>query len=172
MAAVVVILCLAFGKARRPTMDRADQSEAHMIAAIDFIQTKVAPSDILYTDYQTELVLGRYLCHAGRIEPEPAPPMFEQFSCGNRRVVSRDYRGWMFSADNFMQEWQRLVGTYALTPGTRVWIVQARWGATLPEDLKREPQFQNLQFQAFGNNIKIFQIVVGKGVPEGASNGD
>ena len=160
IAAVILVACIAFGKARQPKMDRTDQSRAHMAAAIEFVQSKIVPSDLIFTDYETDLVIGHYLCHQQPISFEPAPANFEQFSCGGHRVVSRDFKGWMFSADNFTQEWQRFVQAYHLKPGDTVWIFQAGWDADLAERLQSQPQFHDLHFEAFGKNIKIFPMTV------------
>jgi hypothetical protein len=72
----------------------------------------------------------------------------------------------MFWADNFTQEWPRFVRAYKLKPGDTVWIVQAGWGAALPEDLRGHfVEFRNLPFDSFGGNIKIFKLTVGQPMP-------
>ncbi|MFZ0539183.1 MAG: glycosyltransferase family 39 protein, partial [Candidatus Sulfotelmatobacter sp.] len=81
-AALIVVACIAFGKTRPPSMDRADQSRTHMTAAIDFIKQNVKPNELIFTDYQTDLILGHYLCQQEPISFEAAPATFEQFSCG------------------------------------------------------------------------------------------
>jgi hypothetical protein len=164
IAGLILIACIGFGKARRPKMDRADQSSKHMTAAIEFVSTKIDPAALIFTDYQSDLILSRYLCPPRPIEFDPAPVFFEQFSCGNHRVVSRDYRAWVFGADDFPEEWQRLIQAYGLKPGISVWIFQAGWGADLPEDLRRQQQFRDLPFESFGKNIKIFKMTVGPAV--------
>ncbi len=165
ITSLVVIACIVFGKVRQPRMERADQSTAHMAAAMQFVQTKIGPSDFIYTDYQTDLILGRYLCPERPVSFDVAPDLFEQFSCGGHRIISRDFRGWMFGADSFPLEWQRFVQAYRPKPGDSVWIIQAGWGADLPEDLRRYPEFRDLGFEAFGNNIKIFKMPAGQAMP-------
>src|SRR4030088_42247 len=44
IAGVIVMLCLAFGKLRQPRMERSDQSQKRMAAALAFVQQNVAPS--------------------------------------------------------------------------------------------------------------------------------
>jgi hypothetical protein len=44
IAAAVLLACIAFGQPRPPRMDRADQSPAHIAAAIDYIQNNINPS--------------------------------------------------------------------------------------------------------------------------------
>ncbi|MGA9509044.1 MAG: glycosyltransferase family 39 protein [Candidatus Sulfotelmatobacter sp.] len=165
-AVLIVVACIAFGKARPPSMDRADQSRKHMAAAVGFIKKNVKPNDLIFTDYQTDLILGHYLCQQRPISFEAAPVTFEQFSCGGHRVVSQDYKGWQFWAPNFSQEWHRLVEDYKLKPGDRVWIVQAGWGVSLPQDLQHHfEEFRDLHFESFGKNILIFKLTVGQPMP-------
>jgi len=164
ITALVVAVCITFGKQRRPSMERADQSRAHMAAAIEFIQTKIASSDLIFTDYQSDLLLGHYLCGQRTIPFDTTPPPgFEQFSCGAHRIVSKDYTRWQFWANNFIPEWQRFVETYQLKPGSNVWIVQAGWSVELPEELRRNfVEFHDLHFESFGDNIKMFKLAVGQ----------
>lgn len=166
LAAFVLVACVAFGKPRQPYMDRADQSHAHMDAALDFVEAKIGPSDLILTDYQTDLILGHYLCRQKTIFFDAAPKGFEQFSCSGHRVVSLDFREWIFWANNFIPEWKRFVEVYRLNPGDTVWIVQAGWGIGLPEDLRyRYAEFHNLDFASFGKNIKIFRMTVSQPLP-------
>ena len=166
IAALVIVTCIAFGKPRRPTMDRADQCRTHMADAIKFARN-IDPADLIVADYQTDLILGHYLCQQRPISFEPAPANFEQFSCDGHRVVSTDYKtAWTFLANNFPREWQRVVQAYSLKPGDTVWFVQAGWEADLPEDLRTHyAEFRDLRFESFGNNIKMFRMTVGQPMP-------
>ena len=165
-AALIVVACIAFGKTRPPSMDPADQSRTHMTAAINFIKKNVKPNELIFTDYQTDLILGHYLCEQRPISFEAAPATFEQFSCDGYHVVSQDYKGWQFWAPNFSEEWQRLMKDFNLQPGDAVWIVQAGWGTHLPQDLQRQfAEFRNLHFESFGKNILIFKLTVGQPMP-------
>ena len=166
IAAFVLVACIAFGKPRPPRMDRADQSRAHMAAAIEFVQQNVAPPDVIFTDYQTDLILGHYLCRQRPIVFDSAMPNFEQFSCAGHRVISSDYKEWMFWADNFTQQWRLLVQAYRLKPGDTVWVVQMGWGVDLPEDLRSHfTEFRDLRFESFGKNIRVFKMTVGQPMP-------
>ena len=162
ITAFIVLACIAFGKTRPPRIERTDQNLRNMLSAIEFLKQNVKPSDFIFTDYQTDLILGHYLCHQRSIFFQPAPGMFEQFSCGGSRVVSEDYRLWQFWASNFPQAWQRMLEDYKLKPGQTVWIIQAGWGVDLPQDLQRHfAEFRSLQFESFGKNILIFKLLVG-----------
>ena len=170
IAALVIVTCIAFGKPRQPRMERADQSRTHMADAIDFVRENIKPSDLIFTDYQSDLILGHYLCQQRPISLEVTPADFEQFSCDGHQIVASDFRAaWMFWAENFPKEWQRAVQSYNLKPGATVWIVQAGWGVYLPEDLRRHfAEFHGLRFESFGKNIKIFKMTVGQPMPAAA----
>ena len=173
IAAVVLIACIAFGKPRPPRMDRADQSSAHIADAIQFIEKNVAPSDLIFTDFQSDLILGHYLCRQRLISVSPAPEDLEQFSCAGHRIVSTQEQQWIFSADNFIQEWQHFEQSYNPAPGTTVWIIQAGWGVALPVDLRSHfAEFRDLHSDSFGNNIKIFKLTAGQPMPAAVSPSD
>ena len=166
IAALILLTCLAFGKPRQPRMNRADQSHQQMAEALNFVRQNVKPSDLIFTDYQSDLIVGHYLCQQRPIFPEITPTDFEQFSCSGYRIVSTDYKTWMFWADNFPQAWQRLVQSYNLKPGDTVWIFQAGWGVDLPADLQKHyAQFRELRFESFGKNLKLFKMTVGQPMP-------
>jgi Dolichyl-phosphate-mannose-protein mannosyltransferase len=167
IAMLIIVCCIAFGKPRQPRMERADQSRTHMADAINFVSENIKPSELIFTDYQSDLILGHYLCQQHPISPEVTAADFEQFSCGGHRIVASDFRAaWKFWAGNFPKEWQRAVQSYNLRPGDTVWIVQAGWGVDLPEDLQRHfAEFHDLHFESFGKNIKIFRMTVGQPMP-------
>jgi dolichyl-phosphate-mannose-protein mannosyltransferase len=166
IAVLVLVACIVFGKPRPPRIDHADQSQTHMTAAMEFVRRNIKPSDLIFTDYQTDLILGHYLCDRRPILFDPAPATFEEFSCAGHRIVSRDYKGWQFWASNFPQEWQRFVQAYRLKLGDAVWIVQAGWSVDLPEDLRSHfAEFRDLHFESFGKNIFIFKLTVGEPMP-------
>jgi hypothetical protein len=167
ITAIVILACIVFGKPRQPRMERADQGRNHMTDAVNFIEANIKPSDLIFTDYQSDLILGHYLCQQRPISWEVTAANFEQFSCDGRQIVASDFRAaWMFGADNFPREWQRVGQAYNLKPGQTVWIVQAGWGIDLPEDLRRHySEFRGLNFESFGKNIQIFKMIVGQRMP-------
>lgn len=167
LAALVLLACVIFGKERRPRMDRTDQSRSHMTDAIEFLAKNVSSSEVIFTDYQSDLVLGHYLCRQKVISFEATPAGFEEFSCESHRVISRNFKRWWFQADSFGEDWQRLVADYSLKPGAAVWVFQGEWDANLADELQKDfPEFHDLKVERFGNNIKIFELIVGETVPD------
>lgn len=165
-ATFIIVICIAFARPARPRLDRADQSRSQMSMALQFLNQNAASSDLIFTDYMSDLVLGHYLCRQQPISFETSSADFEAFSCGHR-VVSASYKSaTLFTAENFLTLWQRLIETYRLNPGDTVWVVQAGWAVNLPENLRnRFVEFHDLHFERFGKNIKIFKLTVGQTMP-------
>src|SRR6202453_537135 len=160
IAGFVLIVCIAFGQPRRPMMERADQSRINMVAAMEFIRHNAGASDLIFTDYESDLILGHYLCRQQPITVEALSQDFESFSCGYR-VVSASYKSPPLTSNSFPSLWNRLIETQDVKPGGTVWIFQAGWDAGLPEDLRsHSPNFHDLPFESFGNNIKISKLIV------------
>jgi hypothetical protein len=167
IATLVLLACIVFGKTRPPRMDRADQSRKNMAAALGFVRQIINPADTIFADYQTDLTLGHYLCQQRPISIDSAPANFEQFSCAGHRIVATDYKtAWQFWAEDFPNNWQRLVQAYNLKPGDTVWVFQAGWGIDLAEPLKkRYAEFRDLRYETFGKNIQVFKMTVGQPMP-------
>ncbi len=163
----VIVVCVAFGRPRHPWMNRADQSGTHMAQATRYMTENVRATDLIFADYQTNLLLGHYLCGQRPISFETAPATFEQYSCNGLRLACTDYRDEVFTSASFPTEWQRFVQAYGLKSGQTVWVAQAGWEAGLPENLRSDvPQFHDLAFKSFGKNVKIFKMTVGELLPQ------
>jgi hypothetical protein len=166
IAGVIVMLCLIFGKLRQPRMERADQRRKQMVAAIEFVQQNVAPSAPIFVDYQTDLVLGHYLCQERPVPLEIRPAGFEEFFCDKRHVASTGYPTWTFSSEKFPSDWENAVQALGLKPGDTVWVLQTGWGIDLPEQLQKNfAEFRDLHYESFGKNIKMFKLTVGQPIP-------
>jgi len=163
-AVFILALCLIFGKPRPPRMDRADQSRKQMAAAMEFVRQNIPPSSVIFVDYQTNLILGNYLCRQQPIALDDSIPGFESFSCGGYRIISANYKtAWMFSSENFVSEWKWLVRAYGLQPGEKVWNFQCGWGIKLAGELRGQfAEFRDLPVTSFGENIQIFPLTVGQ----------
>jgi len=167
VAALIVALCVLFGKQHQPYMKRSDQGRRHMTEAMDWLRTNAASPDLVFTDYESELILGHYLCRQKPITFEESSQDFEAFSCDGIRVVSASYKtATLFDATSFVASWNRLVRTYRLKGGNTIWIVQAGWKVDLAEDLQtRFAEFRDMPVISFGSNIRIFKLTVGQPVP-------
>jgi hypothetical protein len=145
-----------------------------MNAALDFLRQNMAGEGVIFTDYESDLILGHYLCRQRPIAFETSIPDFEVFSCDGVRVVSASYRAaTLFDANSFLSLWNRLVETYHLKAGDSVWVFQAGWKADLSENLQNHyAVFDKLRVESFGSNIKVFKLTVGQPMPAIASQAE
>ena len=167
--ALALIVC-AFSNAfatRQPLyMNRADQSTAHMEAAIQLLRQHASPGEPIFVDYQSSLLLGHYLCRQKPIQRTWIASGFDVFECEGHRVISVHYRDWSFTPASFPLQWEEVVRTYKLPQGSEVCIFQAGWGADLAPKLKTNySEFRDLPTQSFGHNITIFMLTVGQPMP-------
>jgi len=169
LALLIVVTCAVFGKQHQPYMTRADQSGAHMTEAMAFLRQSVAPGGVIFTDFESSMILGHYLCEQQPITVQESNSQFEMFSCGGYRVVAANRRtATNFTPEVFLGLGKNLIETCGLKPNEPVWIFQAGWGANLPERLRSEStRFRDLPFRAFGNDIKIFPMGGGNWPPGG-----
>ncbi|HEV8046915.1 MAG TPA: glycosyltransferase family 39 protein [Terriglobales bacterium] len=163
LAILVIAACNAFGKPHRPYIVREDQSRIQMTRATEFIRSQIPPSELIFVDYQTRLLLGYYVCPE---EPVPfAAPVgsLERVQCGNHHVGAAGPDLYIFNAENFLPRWNELTRALSLKPGENVWVIQAGWDVNLSNDLQPElPQLQSVNSHWFGKNIAIFALTVGK----------
>jgi hypothetical protein len=161
---IVVVLCGVLGKQHQPYMTRADQSVQNMDHALMFLHENVTGSEIIFTDYESSMILGHYLCSQQTVSVEKSNAQFETFSCGGHRIVTANRTtATNFTPAVFVGLGPSLVSTYGLRNKDRVWIFQAGWGADLAERLSESPDFEHLRFLNFGRNICVFKLVVDSG---------
>jgi 4-amino-4-deoxy-L-arabinose transferase-like glycosyltransferase len=162
-ALLIVVACNAFAWRHQPYMLRTDQKRANMDEALRFLQQQTAPSDVVFVNNQTSIVLGHYLCQTQAFEFDRSVPGFRSFECGGRRVIaaSEEFR---YTAENFFVRLNEMAQKYGLRSDQAVWIVQVGWDINFTQDLKKQyPEFRDLKVQAFGQNISVFKVVTGQG---------
>jgi Dolichyl-phosphate-mannose-protein mannosyltransferase len=170
LAILVVAFCTAFGKPHRPYILREDQSRIQMTRGIEFIRSQIPPSELIFVDYQTRLLLGYYVCPEQPVPFAAAARSLEQVQCGNHRVVAAGPDVYNFTAETFLPRWNELMCAHSPKPGEYVWVIQAGWEVNLSNDLQRElPQFQSVNSHWFGKNIAIFPLPPGKSLPDSLS---
>jgi hypothetical protein len=170
LAILVVAVCTAFGKPHRPYIPRDDQNRIQMTRAIEFIRSQIPPSELIFVDYQTRLLLGYYVCPEQAVPFAAAAGSLEQVQCGNHRVAAAAPDVYIFTAKTFLPRWNELMRAHSLKPGKNVWVIQAGWEVNLSNDLQRElPQFQSVNSYWFGKNIAIFPLPAGKSLPDSLS---
>ena len=164
-AILVVAVCSAFVQPHRPYIRREDQSRMQMIRATEFTRSQIPPSDLIFVDYQTRLLLGYYLCPQQPV-PFSAPiGSFEEFQCGGHRVVATGPDLYIFTAEDFLPRWNELPASFPLEPGQQVWVLQAGWEVDLLHQLQSKfAELPKLDSRSFGKNITIFKLTVGQSI--------
>jgi len=167
LALLVVAVCNALAQPHRPYMLRADQSRMQMTRAMEFVGSQIPPSEPIFVDYQTRLLLGYYLCPQQSVPFSAPVGSFEEFQCGGHRVVAAAPDLYIFTAQNFLPRWNDLLRSFPLKSGQSVWIIQAGWEVDLLHELQsRVPEFHELNPHSFGKNITIFTLMAGQPVSQ------
>ena len=162
VALLLALLCNLFPSKRLPYISAESQRKANMTAAMEFLRN--APGEPIFTDYQTSLTLGHYLCDQRPIEPDQSVAGFISYECGGHHVIVTT-NTFNFTARTFYDQWQEMVTRYRLPPGNKVQVTQMGWSVYLASELVNFPEFR-LHPQYFGNNIQIFDLTVGQSMPD------
>jgi uncharacterized membrane protein len=166
IAAILIVgLCNAFPAHRQPYIARGDQSSEQMNQAVKFIRTQVSPSQLIFSDFQSRLLLGHYLCDQKIVSYDRSISGFISAQCEGSRMIATTAKTFAFTPKTFVRNWEQMVVAFGLKPGEKVWVVQEGWNIRLPDQLKGLQEFHNLSVDSFGNNIAIFQLTVGQPLP-------
>jgi hypothetical protein len=166
IALLIVVACNLFGKPHRPYILREDQSRKQMLRDLGFLHAQVPQSDLIFVDYQTRLLLGYYLCPEQPVPFSAPVGSLEQFPCNGYRTVAAAPNLYIFTVENFLPMWNKLLRDVPLKSGQAVWIVQAGWEVDLARELQSTvSEFHELTPQSFGRNISIFKLTAGPPLP-------
>jgi len=158
VAVVLVLICNVFGKPRQPYMRRANRRSEQMERAMEFVREQIPRAEPIFTDYETGLLVGHYLCRQGPVPRWSLASGFEVRECEKHRITS-PVEIWVFTLDAFLRNWDRLVRAYELKAGDRVWVVEQ--GVNLAAQLREHfTEFHRLQPSSFGRNIEVFELTV------------
>jgi len=161
-ALVVSLICNAFPSKRLPYMSAESQRKSNMTAAIAFFRN-LPPGEPIFTDYQTSLTLGHYLCDQHPIEQDRRMAGFISYECGGHKIIVTATT-FLFTARNFYDQWQVMVSEYGLHPGAKICVTQMGWSTYLAFELTNFPEF-HISPHYFGNNIQVFDLTVGQSMP-------
>jgi hypothetical protein len=131
----------------------SEQRHEHMDQAIQLLQTRGSPGDMILTDHATSFQLRHYLCRDKPVRVEPAADGAEWYQCDGFRVLSTGSPYEALTADGVAAQQASLPGG-----STRVWIVQGGWARGLGEALRsRFPAFSETLIHSFGRYLEVFQ---------------
>ena len=159
---VVSLVCNLFASKRLPYMSAESQRMQNMTAAIDLLR-RLPPGEPIFTDYQTSLSMGHYLCDQRPIEQDRNIAGFVSYECSGHKVIATT-NAFLFTARNFYDQWQTMLSKYGIRPGAKVCVTQMGWSAYLAYELANFPEF-GISPHYFGDNIQIFDLTAGQRMP-------
>ena len=163
VALLVSLVCNLFPSKRLPYMSAESQRQANMTAAIETLRRLPAEQPI-FTDYQTSLSVGHYLCDQRPVEQDRKMAGFMSFECGGHKVIV-SASTFLFTPRNYYDQWQAMVREYRLQLGSKVCVTQMGWSTYLAFELANFPEFR-ISPHYFGNNIQVFELTVGQSMPD------
>jgi 4-amino-4-deoxy-L-arabinose transferase-like glycosyltransferase len=165
-AAIVVAVLIAIasnssGKTFEPYITKENQSRGLMEAAMKQMREKVAPADVILTDYESALVLVHYFCGPKVIFP---PGIFNSpdspVNCDGHTIAS--FQTWSMQPVFFLSNFSKTVKSLRIESGARIWVFQSGWGVTFAANLPlSSPIFRCLVPENFGANISLIPFEVG-----------
>ncbi len=162
---LVLLLCLSFCNlfpAPPPMIRARNHQRALMDRAVAFLRQSAPPGSMLFADYQSGLLLGYYLCgHRVVEEFGPLDPYFRA-ECRPYTVITTQPQEWKFYSTDLPRELAGAASTFALAPGTKLWLFDAGWITDSAPPLRKElPQYGCPAPHDFGENILICELTLG-----------
>ena len=156
LAAVVAFpIWQSFAALLPQSLPGQNRSRKLMGAAIAYLRGVVPKGGLIFTDYQTSVLLGYYL---GRNEVTPyrhPEGRFYEFDYGGYQVVSA--RAWSVAARDLDFEVAGFRQEYHLDAQDPVWIVDGGWGQNIADELARLSGNDLPRLRYFGRNLAVFQ---------------
>lgn len=156
---IVALLAVCnFFPAPPPLIKARNHSEVLMRSAINYLRQSAPPGSIVFSDYQSGLLLGYYACGHDVVQVFPPLQRFAKFDCGPYSAITARPEEWRFNAGVLPQESISVAKTYGLAPGTKVWLFDAGWINDLAPALSRGGGCAAPRF--FGENILICELTL------------
>jgi len=162
MKALGVVICLAVCNlfpAPPPPIRAKEQSRARMKDAVIYLRASAPPGSVLFTDYESGLLLGYYLCGHGVVQIFPLSQPLASANCDAYTVLATSFHDWKFTAGTFPSEFAS--ASKMLTPQAEVWFFYAGWINDSAPAMKRElVQYGCPAPRRFGENIIVCRLTV------------
>jgi hypothetical protein len=162
---LVVVAALAvcnFFPAPPPLIRARNHSRALMAAAMEALRHSAPPGSVIFSDYESGLLLGYYACGHGVVQVLPPYQSFSRADCGPYTVIAARPQEWKFYADELPGQLATIRETYGLPAGSKIWLFNAGWITDSTPALSKElQQFGCSQPQRFGENIFLCRLALG-----------
>jgi len=126
VVAIVLVVCNIFPSPAGAYIRPRDQARKRMMQGVDEIENVPAGS-VIFTDYQSGLLLSYYVCHDKVVQFIPPFDPYLESPCGTVTVISTFPRIWIFQPEDFPNALEGAQKAYRLAPDTKVWVFQAGW---------------------------------------------
>ncbi len=151
-----------FFPAPPPLIRARNHSRALMAAAMEALRQSAPPGSVIFSDYESGLLLGYYACGHGVVQVFPPYQSFSKTDCGPYTVISARPQEWKFYADELPSQLATIRETYGLSEGSKIWLFNAGWITDSTPALSAElRRFGCPEPQRFGENIFLCQLAVG-----------
>ncbi len=157
-----LVLCNFF-PSPAPLIKARNHSKELMRDAVDHLRVVTPPGSVIFSDYESGLLLGFYACDRGVVQIFPPLKRFAKADCGVHTAITARPDEWRFKADNLQSELNDAAASYNLAPGTKVWLFDAGWINDLAPAISRGKNCSQPRF--FGENILICELTVGHRLP-------
>jgi len=159
LGSILIPLWIIFSQKPEQFIKPKNQRLVQMRQAKEYIESYLPKDDVIFTDYQTNVMLGYYLAQKEILPLATFQNGFLQSSYDGYKFITSDI--WTFNVANFLAQFRRLVSNFKLDSTGPIWIVDAGWGWNLRDELiNAYPGFPFLRQGAYGDNISIFQLPV------------
>lgn len=159
-AGAISVLCVAFPS--RQFAESSGQNKENMNAALGFIR-QLPPSETIFADVQSSLLLRHYLCDQRALATDESHPGFMSYECGGHKVVVAGHR-YVFNIQTFSADAQELVREYKLGANRTICVAEIGLNTHLESELKSN--WAGFASHHFGNEISMFEMNPGEAQPE------
>src|SRR5579863_1009401 len=158
--ALALTVCNLF-PAPPPLIRASNHRKALMADAVALLKNSAPPGSILFTDYQSGLLLGYYLCHQGVVQVFVPLEPFAMKNCGDYAIIAPSPQQWQFEAGELTPALHEATQRFPVVPGTAVWLVEAGWMPKKPAEVTTELSNLGCKPRYFGSNIRFCAITIG-----------
>jgi dolichyl-phosphate-mannose-protein mannosyltransferase len=161
---LVVVLALAVCNifpSPPPLIRARNHKKVLMENAVVFLRQSAPPGSVMFSDSESGLLLGYYMCGQGVVQVFPPFEPFSKTRCGPYSVVASYPGEWKFYADDLADRLSVAAKTYQLRQGTKIWLFDAGWITDSTPALKKVlPQLGCTDPYTFGENILVCELRV------------
>jgi hypothetical protein len=165
--ALVVAGCLVLCNllpAPPPPIRPGNHARALMAEAVDYLHRSAPSGSLIFADYQSGLLLGRYVCGQGVVQIfAPLRPLVRS-ACGPYSAITTYPAEWQVRPAGLTGQVADIARTYNLAPGTKIWWLDAGWIAdSAPRSAADVQRLGCAAPRFFGKNIFLCELTVSTG---------